>query len=227
MTAEPIGFPTHQLSAWRRYGARWRRIGKEIVAIVLLFFTAVIGFSVCLALVPAGIGLLPLFPVGVFLLAAGLCVALATGAADLRLLEWVGLPRIQRSVRSSRPGFAGWLRSTLGSARNWAMVGYVVLPQFALAAVSFIVLTTLIGIGAGGVSWTFWRSSVHGGNVGLEWLLHRWPGADQPALEGIIYVMLGLAFLAVLPYVTRGLLWAQWQLARTMLGDSQRRADAH
>jgi len=69
MTAEPIGFPTHRLSAWRRYGERWRRIGKEIFAIVLLFFTAVIGFSVCVALVPAGIGLLPLFPVGIFLLA--------------------------------------------------------------------------------------------------------------------------------------------------------------
>lgn len=222
-------FPTIQASpvrpgtGWNGYAARWRRTGREAGAIVAMFFTGTAGFAVAWALFSAGLGVLPLFLLGVFVLAAALYAARAFGEADLRLLEWAGMPRIERPAQNRRPGFGEWLRTVFGNLRNWLALIYALAPQFALSLFSFVVLTVVFAVGLGGATWPIWGWAIEQNrhltaDGGLGWVLHRWLGGDQWLLEGVIYVVVGLALLAVLPFVTRALVSARWLLARALLG---------
>ncbi|GAA4164044.1 sensor histidine kinase [Gryllotalpicola daejeonensis] len=215
--------PAREVGGWRRYAARWPRAGKEVLAIVALFFTAVVGFTVGWTLFALGIGLVPLFFIGVFIAAAaGMYVGRGVGAVDLALLEWTGLPSIRRATWASAPGLVGFFRMLFGSIRYWATLAYVLAPQLIVAVVSFTVLVVCLGLGLGGVSWPLWGWLLGGragtNNGGLEWLLRQWLGGDQRVLEGVLYVVIGVAVLVVLPFVTRGLVWLHWGVARALLG---------
>ena len=214
----------HRPGFWRRYGAMWARTWREVVAIIGLHVIAIVGFGLCWALFASGIGTLPVFLIGIFVIAAALYAARFLGEADLVILEWTGQPRIARPAWPSRPGFMGWLRSVHGGAHYWLRLLYFLLPKLVVAVASFAVTTAWLGVALGGTFWGAWGWAVRGAARGsdryggLAWVLHRWLGGDQVWLEAIIQTVLGLAFLFVLPWVARGLTSLQWWVARGFLG---------
>jgi len=205
---------------WRRYGALWKGAPRELLVIVALFVIAQTAVGIGWGLFSAGVGLLPVFLLGVFVIVAALYAARGIGWLNLVLIEWTGRPRIPRPVWRREAGFLGWLRSMFASPHYWLYLSYSLLPQLVLSIVSFTVAMTCLGIAVGGTLWAFWAWSLNGleRNGGLAWLIERWLGVDGRLLEGVAYTVLGLLFAFLLPFVTRGLSWAHWGLARLMLG---------
>lgn len=226
MTSTAFAVAPTRTGFWRGYWAMWPRTGREILGIVAMFALAVVGFSVAWALFSWGIGMLAAFLLGVFIIIGAFYAARFIGTADLEVLEWTGMPRIQRPVWRTKPGFWGWLRSLYGDPHYWLYLLYGLLPQFLVGLVAFTVLMTWIGIAVGGTSWFIWAWALpdrigpwpDGPYGGIAWVLHERLGIERPfALEGVVQTVLGLVFLFTLPYVARGLTWARWGVARGML----------
>ena len=228
-TASPIPAPAREQGRgfWRRYWAMWPRTGREILGLLAMAVLAVAGFGLGIGLFAAGLGALPAFLLGVVVLVGALYAARWLGLADLAILEWMGLPAIPRPAWPRRPGFGGWLRSLFGQPHYWLYLLYRVIPEFVVGVVTFVVMTTWIGIALGGTTWAAWGWALRrelpfdgpGGPRygGLAWALHRWLGGDPLWLEGLVQTAVGLAFLFTLPWITRGLAWLQWWLARGLL----------
>jgi len=215
-TADRPGF-------WRRYGALWAAAPKEFVAIVALGVIGYVAFGVAWGLFSAGIGLLAAFLVGVFVLVAAFYAARWIGEADLTILEWSGRPRIPRPAWPRRAGFFPWLGSLFGSGHYWLSLAYYLLPRFVLSVVTFTITMTALGIALGGTFWAVWGWAlpVAPGQVGGGWGFggRGWfTDGELGLLFSVLRVVVGLAVAFCLPWILRGLTWAQWGLARLMLG---------
>src|SRR5690606_30584089 len=74
------------------------------------------------------------------------------------------------------------------------------------------------------ISYWFWSRFLpgHGREFFLsEWLAREWfgvTGFDGAAGDVVLQLLVGVVFLATLPFVTRGLSWAHWGLDRALLG---------
>lgn len=205
---------------WRRYGALWKGVPRELAAIVALFIVGQFAFSISWGLMTAGIGLLFFLLIGVFVLAAALYVARGVGWLDANLLEWSGRPHIPRPDWTQRKGFLGWLRALFTSPHYWLHLGYTLLPQLVVSVLSFTIAVTCLSIALGGLLWPLWSWSLPEGRTGgLSLAFEVWLGLeDGHRLEGVALTVFGILFAFLLPYVTRGLTWAHWGLARAMLG---------
>ncbi len=212
---------------WRRYGALWAAVPREFAAIIALFAIAYAGFAAGWAVFATGIGLVPVFLVGVFVVIGALYGARWFGWLDLTLIEWSGRPRIPRPAWPHRQGFFPWLRSMFGSAHYWLYLVYVLLPQLALAVVTFTVTITAVSVAFGGTfGWLFMLLAPHGPAEGFGWNTFghgsAWP--VEPVLPGstvygtVIRTVIGLGVAFALPFILRRATWAHWGLPRLMLG---------
>jgi len=201
---------------WDQYGALWASAPKSFVAIIALSVIGYVTFGLMWGLVSAGIGLLFVLLIGVFLFVAAFYVARGIGTAELAIIEWVGLPRIPRPMWEERKGFLPWLGSLFGSPNYWLYLVNYLLPQFVLSVITFVVATVSVGIAIGGTLWPLWAWIT----PQSTWWEETWfPGGLVGA--NIARTLLGLIFLFCLPFILRGLMWAHWGLSRLMLGVSR------
>lgn len=226
MTAEPtrpVSVPGRSAS---RYWRMWINVPRELAAILSLAVIAVVSFGVCWALFTGGIMLLPPFLIGVLVLVSVLYAARGLGVTSMVVIEWAGRPRIDRSAWKHGRGFFGRLRTVLAGPRYWLSLSYTLLPQFVLATATLLLASIWTGIAFGGTFWAAWSWSLPPrgdlNHYGLpDAVLDQWFGGDPYLLEGVVITVAGLVCLATLPFVTRGIAWAHWGLARGMLGASR------
>jgi len=215
----PAGAPTRAHGFWRRYGALWAGVPRELAAIAALFVIAQIAFSLAWTTLSAGAGLIPLLLIGFVVIIVGLFAARWFGGLSMVLIEWTGRPSIPRVSWRRSTGFLDWLRSTLASAHHWLYLAYALLPAYALGVASFTLTAVAVSVALGGTLWPLWGWAILGRDRGgLGWAVHNWLGLDATVSETVVYTVLGLVVLFLLPFLTRGLSWAHWGLARLMLG---------
>ena len=203
-------------------------VPREVGYLFIAFPIATVAFGVTLALFNAGIGTLITFFIGLILLIAGLYVARGFGTLELALLRWTGRPEITApdwQDPRARSGFFGWLRAVLGNGHYWLYLLWCGLIDFIVATVTWSIMISWVATALGGVTYWFWQIFLpHPSNpvYPAHWLLVRigWPvgNADPRVVDSIAYLIVGLAFLATLPFVTRGLVSLHWLVARGMLG---------
>ena len=97
--------------------------------------------------------------------------------------------------------------------------------NFAVTLISWTVTIVWVSLGLGGVSYWFW-ARFPPQPTRMFYLLH-WilsgrgvvrANAGDAILDSIFYLVLGLIFLATLPFITRGLTRMHWGIAYAMLG---------
>ncbi|CAN5118241.1 sensor histidine kinase [soil metagenome] len=213
-------------SALARYGRLWRNVPRELGFLVLTMPIALVGFVVTVALFPAGIGTIVTFFIGIFLIAATLYVSRAFGLLELTRLEWAGRPAIIRPDWKSqeRPGFFGWLRSLFANGHYWLYTLHTMVVNFAISLITWTIMVTWVSVALSGVTFWFWQWSI---DPGTNWHFASWlltrngfaeGGAGLIALDILSAFLVGLVFLATLPFVTRGLVLLHDVIARVMLG---------
>ena len=210
------------------YARLWMGVPRELGFLFIAFPVATVGFAVSLALFNTGIGTLVTFFIGLIVLIAGLYVARGFGTLELTLLRWVGRPAITAPDwrdGQGKPGFFGWLGSVLGNGHYWLYLLWLGLVDFVVATFSWSVMISWVATALGGVTYWFWQIFLpHPSNpvYPAHWLLAHigWPvgNADPRVVDAVAYLIVGLIFLATLPFVTRGLVSLHWLVARGMLG---------
>lgn len=231
MTPPPAAPPaTPPVAAPQRplYARLWITVPRELGYLFIAFPLATVAFGITLALFNAGIGTLVTFFIGLILLIAGLYVARGFGTLELALLRWTGRPEITApdwQDPRARSGFFGWLRAVLGNGHYWLYLLWTGLVDFVVATITWSLMITWVATALGGVTYWLWQIFLpHPSNpvYPAYWLLARmgWPvgGADPRAVDIIAYLVVGVIFLATLPFVTRGLVSLHWLVARGMLG---------
>ncbi len=213
-----------------RYGRLWAGLPRELLYLLIAFPIATVGFAVTIALFSGGVGTIVTLFIGVIVVIAGLYVARGLGTLDLRLLRWTGRPAIvppDWQDAEARSGFFGWVRAVLGNAHYWLYLLWAAVLDFAVSTFTWTIAITWTAVGLGGVSYWFWERfppddgaghRVYPAQLLLEHLGLPVGGADPQTVDGVAFFVLGLIFLATLPFMTRGLVTLHWLAARGLLG---------
>ncbi|MCU1513596.1 MAG: sensor histidine kinase, partial [Microbacteriaceae bacterium] len=188
---------------------------------------ALAGFIVGVTFLSAGAGTLVTFFLGAFILIAALYLSRGFGAAEVTRLAWGTMPRIPKPEwqdARARHGFWGWLRSVMGNGHYWLYLLHMVAVSPIVSLVTFIVASVYLGIVGLTLSFELWWRTLpahampRAGNglFGLFGANVTGPVRDWVMLP--LNLLVGLALLALLPIIARGLLWAHWGAARALLG---------
>lgn len=211
-----------------RYGRYWRGVPRDLGFLLLTMPIASVGFGLTIGLVSGGTASLVTFFIGIFLLAGALYVSRGFGTVELVRLDWTGRAPIARPEWPVQPGFWGWARSLFGNGHYWLYLLHTALINFIVSLVTWTITITWLAIGLGGTSYWFWGGFIPEGRS--PWFVSRWlawvfggvsgesSGVDWRMLDNLIQLVLGLAFLAALPFVTRALVNLHHLIARGVLG---------
>lgn len=209
------------------YWQLWRTTPKEVLYLMLGFPIAMTGFSVGITLAATAVGTIAVFLIGFFVMILALYVGRGFGLVHVNLLEWTGRHKLERpdwQDDRAATGFGGWLTATLGNPHYWLYLLHTTILGFVLTLITWTISFVWLSIGLAGLSSWFVRSQVDGENS--EWSLGEWFfglfGVDTSTwnlevADNVVAFAIGLIFIATLPFITRGLVMAQWLLARGTL----------
>ena len=222
--------PTAPDAAPRRrgYGALWASVPREFGFLILTMPIAIIGLSVLATVFFTGVGLVTVF-IGIFLMIAAFFIARGFGTLELIRLRWAGRPEIRRPQWGRDGREEGFWRTAFApfiDGHYWLYLLHtlVINPIVSVVTWSLTVVWTSIAL-AGTTGWLWQRFIPEGDRTFWlnEWVVDRiFPGNDfaydAVAGERIFEVILGLVFLATLPFVFRGLTLLHDVIARGVLG---------
>ena len=211
------------------YFAFWKLVPRELGFLILTLPIALAGFVATITLFAFGLGTIVTFFIGVLVLIGCLYVSRGFGTLELLRLEWAGRPAIERPTWSAgKPGFWGWLRNVFSNGHNWLYLLHTAIINFVVSLVTWIITITWVSVAFSGVTYWFWSWSVPSYEVNFHvssWILERFGiNVAQSSIEVIdliVYTLLGIVFLALLPFVTRGLVTLHHILAKITLAAFQ------
>ena len=204
------------------YLALWRSVPREFGFHILSLPLAIAAFGLTLGFFSSGASTIVLV-FGVFLVVASLYIARFFGAVELVRLEWAGRPPISRPDWEQRvPGFGGWLRASVGNGHYWLYLLYTMVVNFIVSTITWSIYITWLATGLGGISYGIWGPFIERDEN--DWDISRWildligaPAEGSLGLEITVYGVVGLIFLATLPFISRGFVVLHDLIARGML----------
>ncbi len=219
---------THGPKPKALYWRLWAGVPKELIFLIIAFPIGVVMFAVSIGLFSAAAGTIATFFLGVLFLVGALYQARGAGAVELALLEWTGRPVIRRpdwNDRTAKTGFLGWLKALFGNGHYWLYLVWTMLVNFVITTISFSIAISWFATALGGVTGWIWMGFIPNGDRDFfvsSWLAERVLGWDAPfdpqVFDTLLWFVVGLIFAATLPFVTRGLTWMHWGVARGLLG---------
>ena len=202
------------------YARLWRSVPRELGFLVLTLPIALLGFGVSLALFTGGVGSLAAFLIGAVFVLGSLFVSRGFGWLELQRLEWAGRERIQRPpwTETAGPGFWKSVWAVFSSAHYWLYLLHTMVINFAVSLASWTITVAWVATGLAGVSAWFWRLTSVGDD---STFVVRSFFADDVlghTLNDVLSFVIGVTLLALLPFVTRGLVLLHDVIARVTLG---------
>lgn len=210
------------------YGSLWARVPGTALYAIVRFVIAVVSLPLLATLFFVGLGTIVLI-IGLPLVVLSLLVARGFGAADRHLLLLTGLPFIREPEwnrdRDAKPG--GWARLTrpLRNPHYWASLLHGTLVSILLAVLSFPIVIAWLSVGLGGISYWFWSMFVPDGDDAGGWgryvsefMPWAFGGWAPTAVEGLLAFLVGVIFLATMPWVFGALARLHHGAASILLG---------
>jgi len=207
------------------YLGLWARTPRELGFLLPTLPVVIVSLTVLVTLFSTGVSLIVLF-VGLFIVVAALYAARGFGVVELTRLRWAGQPAITEPEWTPRGEPATPLRAILGplvSGHYWLYLLHGMIVNFVVGVISWsITIVWATGALAGLTYWIWsWSLPADDESFGLvDLILGTYqPGSSQNLVaENLLNAALGVAFLATLPLVTRGLVVMHQGIARVMLG---------
>lgn len=222
--------PTAPPAAPRRgYGRAWAAApGNALYLAVLSLPLAIVAMGVAWSVFGLGIGSLVLV-IGVPILVGSLYVARGFAEAERALLRMTDHPPIAAPDlrRGTRAG-GRWARLTqpLRNAHYWMALLSALLVRPIVAIVGFAFALIWIVLALGGPTYWFWSPFTENGSAEKVWV--PWavqhifggidPNPDPHRWASMLYLVVGLVFLATLPLVLRGLVRLHGSVAAALVG---------
>jgi signal transduction histidine kinase len=189
-----------------------KNTGRNFAAIMGMFAVSLAAFIACTALFSLGLGLLVVV-VGLFILVGCLIVAGWSSRMTMALLSYVGITLRPTHYPAAGPGFRGKLRR-LAYPQSWRDLLHVLI-NFILSVITFLLATTWVFGGLGGVTYWFWSRWLPANDRGLPDLL----GYPSRFADVTLHTVLGTVLLLTTPLLLRGLVRLHGAVAYALLVD--------
>ncbi|MCD5346965.1 sensor histidine kinase [Agromyces sp. S2-1-8] len=214
----------------RGYWALWATVPREFAFLILTMPIAITALVLLSTTFFTGLGLIFLV-FGIFIVVASMFMARGFGTLELVRLRWAGRREVARPAweRGDRDqGFWRTMFAPFIDGHYWLYLlhGLVVNPIVSIVSWSLTVAWTSVAL-AGTTGW-IWQRYIPDGRADEDfWLFDTvldflFPGNtwqfDPRVGETVFELILGVIFLATLPYVFRGLTLLHDVVARGMLG---------
>ncbi|KRC62953.1 hypothetical protein ASE14_03925 [Agromyces sp. Root81] len=212
------------------YWSLWAKVPREFAFLILTMPIAITGLVVLSTTFSTGLGLIFLV-FGIFIVVASLFIARGFGTLELVRLRWAGRRAITRPVWDREQREQGFWRTVFApfiDGHYWLYLlhGMVINPIISIISWSITIAWTSVALG-GTTGW-IWERYIPDGrgdqdfwlyDVVIDWLF---PGntlnVDPRVGEAAFEFVIGLIFLAALPFVFRGLTLLHDVIARGVLG---------
>ncbi|WBU39028.1 sensor histidine kinase [Homoserinibacter sp. YIM 151385] len=217
------------VGARRRAGylGLWRTVLPELGYLLLILPIVVAGLAVLSSVFFTGLGMLAIV-VGVLVVLAALFIARGFGMLEILRLRASGRPRIEAPRWDRQAPGQGALAKTLApliDGHYWLYLlhGMIVAPIVGI--LSWTVVVSWLSVALFGTTYWMWQGLVgfdgRDGSLGaglVDWL--HLPGGETAirTADSLLLLVIGLAALALLPFVTRGFTVMNWAIAQGMLG---------
>ncbi|AWB95701.1 hypothetical protein DCE93_08520 [Agromyces badenianii] len=212
----------------RGYWSLWAGVPREFAFLILTMPIAITSLVLLSTIFFTGLGLIVVV-FGVFILVASLFIARGFGTLELVRLRWAGRDEIRRPAWDHADRNQGFWRTMFApfiDGHYWLYLlhGMVINPIVSIVTWTVTVVWTSIALG--GVTGWIWQRYIPGEgqdfwlyDVVIDWLV---PGntlnVDPRVGESVFEFVIGLIFLATLPFVFRGLTLLHDVIARGTLG---------
>jgi signal transduction histidine kinase len=232
MTTETVTTPsttsTDAAPRRRGYGALWASVPRELGFLILTMPIAILGLSILASVFFTGLGLI-FIVFGIFIVVAALFIARGFGMLELVRLRWAGRPAITppRWDHADRnQGFWRTMFAPFVDGHYWLYLLHGMIINPIISIVSWTITIVWTSVALGGTTGWIWQRFIPDGDRGL-WLHDvvldfLFPGntfeIDPVVGERVFEFILGLIFLATLPFVFRGLTLLHDVVARGVLG---------
>lgn len=208
------------------YGRLWRGVPRELGFLLPTLLIVVVSMSVLWSLFSAGLGMVTIL-VGFFVLVGALFVARGFGVFELKRLRAAGFPEIAEPDWTW-PDSGGFISRVFGIFANghyWLALVHGLFVNIFVGTITWSISFTWLVTGIAGSTYWIYSGWIPRGddNHGLFELIQMWLAPNQPvidslAADNLFNLAIGLIFLATLPFVTHGLTWIHYAIARGMLG---------
>ncbi len=229
MSTETItATPTEAAPRSRSYWALWPSVPREFGFLILTMPIAIFALVVLSTTFFTGLGLIFLV-FGIFIVVAALFIARGFGTLEIVRLRWAGRREIVRPTWERVDSSKGFWRSLFApfiDGHYWLYLLHGMIVNPIVSVVSWSVTVAWTSVALGGTTGWIWQRYIP--DDGREFWLHDvildflFPGntwnIDPRVGEGIFEVIVGLIFLATLPFVFRGLTLLHDVIGRGMLG---------
>lgn len=212
----------------RGYGALWASVPRELGFLILTMPIAILGLSILASVFFTGFGLI-FIVFGIFIVVAALFIARGFGMLELVRLRWAGRPAITppRWDHADRnQGFWRTMFAPFIDGHYWLYLLHGMIINPIISIVSWTITVVWTSVALGGTTGWIWQRFIPDGDRGL-WLHDvvldfLFPGntfeIDPIVGERVFEFIVGLIFLATLPFVFRGLTLLHDVVARGVLG---------
>jgi len=211
----------------RSYGRYWAGLLPELGFLIPLLPIVITGITVLMTLFWMGVGMIPIF-VGVFIVLASLFVARGFGILEIWRLRGALFPAITPPRWDRRARTGGALSKALSpfvDGHYWLYLLHGAIVNPIVGILTWTVMVVWLSIALSGVAYPVVAWFVPEDNLGLIALVQFMVdnGAVLPELfinpifHAAVIFTIGLIFLLTLPFVTHGLTWIHYAIARGML----------
>ena len=209
----------------RSYGDYWKGLLPELGFLAPLLIVIITVFSLLMSIFATGVGLIALI-VGIPIIVISQFLARGAGIFELWRLQAARFPKIvppKWDARAPGPGASPWLKliAPLVDGHYWLYLlhGLVVNPIVGL--VTWIITAAWITIGISGTLSVLSIGSFPDRSE-LPVIFGPWAARAEllfgnPAFAMIVFTLIGLIFLATLPFITHALVWVHHSIAKGML----------
>jgi signal transduction histidine kinase len=209
------------------YGRLWAAVPRELGFLILTMPFALFGLSVFASVFFTGLGLVAIV-VGIFLMVGGFFIARGFGTLEIIRLEWAGMPEIRRPDWARDHREQGFWRSAFSpfiDGHYWLYVLHTLVVNPIVSVVTWTFTIVWLSVALAGTTGWIWQPFIPESDRNFwlnQWIVERFTGGavsyDPVVGERILEFVLGVIFLATLPYVFRGLTLLHDVVARGMLG---------
>jgi signal transduction histidine kinase len=207
------------------YARLWRGVPRELGFLLPLLPIVIIGITVTSSVFFTGVGMIFII-IGVFMVLAGLYIARGLGMFELLRLQVAGFPRITPPKWDRAAPRAGWFGKAIApiiDGHYWLYLLHTMVVNPIVGTITWAISFTWTVTALSGLSYWLWQGYLPSGggwrvlNLITGEISDPLSDAAGRASGSVFFFIVGVLFTLTLPFVTRGVTWVHYGIARGML----------
>ena len=208
------------------YGRLWAGVPRELGFLLPTLPIVVASLSILASVFFTGTGMI-FIVVGIFIVVASLFIARGFGMFELIRLRGAGFPAITAPKWDRVAPRGGWFAKLVApviDGHYWLYLLHGLVVNPIVGIITWTLTIVWVSTGLGGITYWFWARFIPNGDrdwtffgATSQFFTGRYIDVDPYTGDSILFLITGIIFTATLPFVTRGLTWVHYAIARGML----------